>query len=169
LSFGYNEQEDRLALLGKDDQGRTAALLLTRRFTQRLINGLAGLLERTSPLAAQAPTEMRSDIVLIEHQGALSDPAKGPSTEAKRTAPPSPRGVPAGSLQLVVKINVKTTRTEFQMILEASKGPPVAMNLNRLDLHRFLDLLKRRADAADWNIQVGVPWLEPDQTHFVLN
>jgi hypothetical protein len=169
LTFGFNETEDRLVLIARDGHDKAVAFALTRRLTGRLINGLATVLERSNTFASTAPAEMRDDIILMEHQGALS----GTGEEQPDTSGAWSSG--EGTLRLnapahlVTKIDIKTAPTDFQILLHTNDGVQIGTKLNRVDLHRVVEVIKRKAEAADWNIQIGALWLEADQTDLVLN
>jgi len=81
LSLSYNIAEDRLIIIATGQNKARLALLLTRRLTERLINGLAALLEKSSVVAARAPAELRGDVVLLEHQVALDSSPSGAEEE----------------------------------------------------------------------------------------
>jgi hypothetical protein len=136
-----------------------------------LINGLAVILERSNVAASTAPDELRSDIVLMEHQGALAGvPAAAQGGEASSQATPGSSGATVQiNPRLVTSVDIKTNPTDFHMVLKAAGGVPVAVVLNRLDLHRLVELLKRQADMAGWNLQIEADWLGDDHSQLTLN
>lgn len=166
LRFAYSEPEDRLALLALDGHGQGVHVALTRRITGRLINGLAHLLEQSSTVAVQAPADMRSDIILMEHQTALF--GQGTSSpdvvgEAVEDTPPLP------APQIVTAVDVNVTPTTFEIVMRIGETPLVHLSLNRLQVHQLVEALSQRAEGAGWNITLGAAWMEPDQTKIVLN
>ena len=166
LRFAYNETEDRLNLLATDAQSQGVHAALTRRLTDRLINGLAQLLEQSSAVAVQAPAEMRDDIILMEHQDALYGQGQTPTLTEPGTSEAMPNlPVP----RLVTAIDVSITATTFEIRVRDTQTPLIALSLNRLQVHRLVEALSQRAEAAGWNIPVNVAWLEPGQTEIVLN
>jgi hypothetical protein len=167
----FHEAEDRLLVLAADGAGEQQGLVLTRRLTARLINGLAVILERSNVAASTAPDELRSDIVLMEHQGALAGTdAAAPAGEAQAQAPTAdPAGTVQINLRLVTSVDIKTNPRDFHMALKTAVGEPVAVVLNRLDLHRLVELLKRQADTAGWNLQIEADWLGDDHSQLTLN
>lgn len=167
----FHEAEDRLLVLASDAKGGQEGLVLTRRLTARLINGFATILERSNIAASTAPDELRNDIVLMEHQGALAgSELLAPVGEPQTQAPAASTG---GKVQirprLVTSVDVKTNPTDFHMVLKAAGGLPVAVVLNRLDLHRIVELLRQKAEAAGWNLQIEADWLGDDQGQLTLN
>lgn len=172
LTFGFHETEDRLIILAQDSEGRSTSLLMTRRLTARLINALATVLERSNVVASTAPAEIRDAIVLMEHQGALTGSDLSSQGQAEPTKEPvasEPTKAATTAPALVSKIDVKTAPMEFHLAFHGVAGAPVTATLNRVDLHRVVDVLKRKAEAAEWNIPIVASWLEPGETQFVLN
>lgn len=165
VSLGYSAKEDRLVLwLGSGEGARS--LFLTRRLCALLINGLAGLLARSSSVAAQAPADMRNDIVLMEHQGAMA---------AASVRPASPESLPpvsatASAPMLVETVNITTTPDNFRLVFRPSPegaGPEVA--LSRSDLHLVLEMLKRQTDLAEWNLPIAPGWLTTASGQVTVN
>lgn len=169
LSFGYSQGEDRLVML-MNSGGRVSSLLFTRRLTALLINGLADVLVRSSAMASRAPEALREDIVLMEHQTVMQQtnaaapaPAPGPA--------PQPQGEPPEMAppMLVQTINIATHPNHFVLEFRPDWGTPVNAALSRADLHRVLEVLKRRADEANWNLPVGAAWLSAAPAAVTLN
>ncbi|WP_164550267.1 hypothetical protein, partial [Devosia equisanguinis] len=75
LTIAYSAVEDRLVVWLRGQEQQLVPLLFTRRLSALLINGLAGILARSSPAAAQAPAALRDDVILMEHQGAMAQSA----------------------------------------------------------------------------------------------
>jgi len=162
LRFGYDEPQDRLIVLASNATGEGLAFALTRRLTGRLINGLCVILERTSISVSKAPADLRDDVILLEHQGALS--AQG----APQPQSPAPQ-VPREPARLVTRIEITTTPIGVVMTLRDPRRPLVRLNLTRIGLHRMLEVLSRNAEAAAWNIAIDASWLEPGQKNIVFN
>jgi hypothetical protein len=170
LSLAFSQPEDRLLLIVNNPTGPQNALFLTRRLTALFINGAAGLLTRSSAMANKVTDEVRNEILLMEHQGALPDDApsnrKSDDPEHGRDEGKGPHKVVP---QLIDSISIKTNPTNFQISLKTKKPAPVSLTLNRRDLHRVLELLKKKAENAGWNLQIDVSWLDTDMTQLTLN
>jgi len=169
LQIVYSEPEDRLTLMAVNAKAQGVYVALTRRITDRLINGLAHLLEQSSPVAIQAPAELRADIILMEHQDALygheqADQAPDLAEEQSGAILPN---LPAP--RLATAIDVTVTPTTFEIRVRDEGAPLIALSLTRLEVHRVVETLSQRADAAGWNIAVDATWLEPGQTEIVFN
>jgi hypothetical protein len=174
LSFGYSEVEDRLVLT-IHRKGVSAALLLTRRLSWLLINGLARILERSSAIVSQVPAEFRDDMILLEHQKAIQfkpqsvPPSQGATDDPKaHAARPRPVGGDAPP-NLVLSVGITIRPKNFGLVFKGKSGPLVQIEVSRPELHRILEIFKRRATAARWNLTIEASWLEPDQTELVIN
>lgn len=155
VSLGYSSKEDRLVMWLGSGEG-AQALFVTRRLCALLINGLAGILARSSPVAAQAPVAMRNDIVLMEHQGAMAAAAIQPAS-SESLPPVSPI---ASAPMLVETVNITTTPNSFRLTFRPSPdaaGP--TLELSRSDLHLVLELLKRQSELAEWSLPLDPGWL----------
>jgi hypothetical protein len=167
LTFTFNEAEDRLVVLASNPAGAQIGLLLTRPMTGRLINGLAGILEKSRLTASHAPAEMRDDVVLLDHQGAMSGGSyqqqamSVPDADAPQ-ADPQPVQIQTVHIQ---SIYVSVKPTHFEIVLQDGRFQPVvAVDVGRAELHRVLALLTRKAEEADWDIRIEAKWLESGQT-----
>jgi hypothetical protein len=173
MSFGYNEPEDRLVLLVASAAGEHVALLFTRRLTGRLINGLAAVLERSSAAAKQAPAGLRGDVVLLEHQGALSAASTpdgtGEGKSAEKGNASADRVTKEVPVRLVASVSVTTKPDTFEFSISDAKEALATFAANRTEVHRLLDVLARQVKSANWNLQPVATWLEPGQTSVVLN
>jgi hypothetical protein len=138
------------------------ALALTRRLTGGLINGLCVILERSSIAVSKAPADLRDDVILLEHQGAIS------AQNTPQSPAPRPQ-VPRDSARLVTHIEITKTPTEFLVAFRDPKGTLVQSKLTRTGLHRMLDVISHHAEAAGWNISIDASWLEPGQKTIVFN
>lgn len=166
LRFAFNDVEDRLTLLAADALSQGVHITLTRRLTDRLINGLGRLLEQSNAVAINAPAEMRDDIILMEHQDALYGQGRAPTPVAPGESAVVPNLPPP---RLVTAVDVNLSLTTFEICMRNSQTPLVALSLDRFQVHRFIEALSQQAETASWNIIDNPAWLEPRQTEIVLN
>lgn len=173
VSVVYDMAEDRLVCIAKTSAHEQLAVAVTRRLTTRLVNGFARLLERTSSTAQQAPSEVRSDIVMFEHQSALTvvqadvaDPVPGPKASPQENLKSQPVQKP---IMLMDAIDVTCMPGQFVLTLKCVGQSLVQMQMGRDDLHRFLALLRRKCDDADWQIVHEISWLDQDVGSMTLN
>ncbi|WP_336488256.1 hypothetical protein [Methylobacterium nigriterrae] len=167
LRFAYSETEDRFSLIAWDAEREGIHAVMTRRLTNRLVNGLAHLLEQSSPIASTAPADLRDDIILLEHQDALYGQRQAPSSNQSGTAEGTPTNLPAS--RLVHSISVNITPRTFEVLLRDAQSPLIRLSLTRPEVHRVVESLSQRAQAAGWNMSVEAAWLEPGQTQIVFN
>lgn len=173
LTLTYNAPEDRLVLLVVGAGNEKVGMLITRRLTARLINGLAGILEKSSPAVSRAPAEMREDVVLLEHQEAVGRPGSQGQKDAAPLAGKS--GTAQGGQPVQIKpilltaIDVSTKPTHFELKLKSGENVITGFIATRNELHRTLGMLKSKAQEADWNLSLEASWLGPDQSMMVIN
>ncbi|WP_006786785.1 hypothetical protein [Thiorhodospira sibirica] len=175
LTIGFNETEDRIVAVCRDPHGSGVILLLTRRLVRRLLPALTALLEHSSLAASKAPIHLRSEVILMEHQAALfaGKPTGQSAASTGDSETPAPHGVSDArpspvnlhnTLVVVSKIDVTTHETHFSLIFQDTDGPQLSMNFDRSDLHRWVDLLLRTANTADWGIDIKADWVAPQHS-----
>lgn len=169
LKIVFHESEDRLVILASNTTGKQDALMLTRRLTARLINGLAAILEQSNIAASKASDDLRNDIILMEHQVAIA--VGQPSSEGVTGQPGKLLPLETTQLRprLVSKVNIMTNPLDFHVVLQGAHGAPVGLVVNRVELHRVVEVLKRQAEGAGWNLQIDANWLGDDQGQLTLN
>jgi hypothetical protein len=183
LAFAYDQREDRLLLTvatgiigpdGRIEPQQAHDVLVTRRLAGRLIDGFASLLERTSAVAAKAPADMREDIILLEHQGAIA-----PGKPRAESAAPDPdqdqdqdhdRVPPARQFSgLLDAIDIGIRPTSFELALKTGGTVVTHFAVTRVELHRILEILSRHAENAGWNLTPQASWMAPGETSITLN
>jgi hypothetical protein len=167
LSFSYIEAEDRLVLSADGRGGERVTLLITRRLTARLLNALASLLERSNPRARQAPSPLRGDVVLLEHQAAIQAPSQttlAPSGPVPG-APPRHLVPPA----LLTAVDVRNRASHFSLAFRDARQPLVTCDLTRVELHRVVQLMLTKVTEAGWCISVDASWLGLEQQSVTIN
>lgn len=177
ISFLYVEKEDRLALIVSSAAGDQLALLMTRRLAIRVINGLAGLLERTSAKAQEAPAEVRGDVVMFEHQGAvatadhetLETPGVNEGQGKSRQAPQATDDQQQVATVLFDSIDVTTHPDRFTLGFRAGQQLLAGMDVSRSDLHRIVAVLCRKVEDAQWQIPIETTWLDISTGSLTLN
>lgn len=167
VSVLFYAAEDRLALVVTTEDNSQLALMLTRRFAARLVNGFAQLLERTNSAAQEAPLRSRGDIVMFEHQGALTI-AQAAAPSAKRVAATGAKASRAPCM-LMDAVDVKITPNLFILILKSGSKAMTQLQVTRGDLHCLLALLRRKCDEADWHLKTETRWLDLDAGSMTLN
>lgn len=166
LSFSYSEVEDRLLLCVDSREGQRLTILATRRLTARLLNALASLVERSSLVARQAPSPLRDDVVLFEHQGALQggrQAAAAPPSPALSSPAPPPTPLPLLPPALLAAVEVRTKPSHFSLTFRDSQRALATCDVTRAELHRLIQALLTKVADADWGIRVEASWLGAGQ------
>lgn len=163
LRFGYVRKEDRLALFVNGE-----TVLLTRSLVRALINGLAGILEKTSAIQPETPADLREDVMSFEHHAALAGQSDLPPAQGTAPEAATPMRIDSTALRVLSDVDVTTLPAGFRLRLRAEAQVIAEIALNRDSLHRLIDALQRQAELAQWDIAVA-PWLTEDSTHWVLN
>lgn len=168
ISFLYVEAEDRLAFVVTAASDRLA-LLVTRRLASRLVNGLAGLLERTSAAALEAPAQARGDVVMFEHQGAVA--AAQAAAETSAAAPTGGETPVSGDVAsvLIDSVDVTTHPDRFALVLKKGPQALATMEVGRADLHRIVAVLRRKCEEAEWRVPIETTWLDVATGSMTLN
>jgi hypothetical protein len=167
LSFSYSEAEDRLVLIMDSREGQRVSVLMTRRLTIRLLNALASLLERSSPMARQAPSPLRDDVVLLEHQGAIQAGARQAAVPPASAPEPPPQLLLAPTLLSAVDISTKPSH--FSLTFRDARLTLATCDVTRAELHRVVQGLLTKVGETDWNIRVEAAWLGAGQQSMVVN
>lgn len=164
FDIGYDAVEDRIALTCRVAVSAELRLYMTRRLTERLINSLGAILVHSSTLAQRASPVVRSDVVMMEHHGAV---AAAPVVKHDSV---QPRSLQAARYRyLVTDISLDVKPSAFGVTFRAPHQDLIHFEASRDDLHRLLDLIQRTAANAEWKLQIDVNWLAPGATQVVVN
>lgn len=166
LSIGYSALEDRLVVLTVGKAGEQTILLLTRRLTGALLNGLGMALRRFKTGTAVIPEEFRDGVVLMEHQEAV---AAGTPPQTSKAGPESGGGIRSAAAVLVTEIKLTTHPSHFTAVFHHAETALASLLLSRQDAHRLLDTLKRHAEQAGWSLIITETWLSSEQTSWTIN
>lgn len=172
LACGYSPQDDRLVLT-VTGSGLSRSIHLTRRLTSKLIDALAHVLEKSNAIAGQVPAAMRDDVILLEHIQALGGSSATKKQDVATRAPSDqPVATPPARnriAHLAVKITIAPKPPGFHLVLFGRSGVLLQARMNRAELHRFLELFKRHAETAGWNLVMESTWLHSEQGDVVIN
>lgn len=159
FSTAYVEREDRIAVVVTSPDGERLALMLTRRLAGRLVNGLAGLLERTSSIAHHLPEDARGAVILFEHQGAVTQPKESSVEQAAPSIESRDERVP---MLLLTDVGVTTHPDRFRVTLRHADHALAAFDCGRSDLHRLIAIIQSTCDQVGWRVPIQATWLHPD-------
>jgi hypothetical protein len=153
IRMGFLESDDRL-LLDFVYPDETMTLLITRRITRRMIQGLAQMLANSNAAMARVPASHKTEMLIWEH---LSARQLGEGCDAGPAAEQPPRKkMPWPLLQ---KLDVTAQKGGFCLSFQGSDGVLVTLDTNRGELHRLLASLRQLARHAEWGLDTAVGWL----------
>jgi hypothetical protein len=147
----YVSIEDRLRLSCEVGEGEVVNLWLTMRLTHRLAARLLAWLEAQM----QADGSLRGDVAQgMAQLSAQKDPAGKPKSQVH----------PDKALDgwLVTKIDVVTGKKAVSMTFrtESPYTPQIQLAFEAVPLRKWLALLCRQCEAAEWPMAVWPEWLQ---------
>jgi hypothetical protein len=148
VNVKYVATEDRLALVGVDSAGQRLPLMLTRRLTQRLINALSDLLERTQPLEDKAGLITRGDLYTLEQSKALQELREKPQGSS---TPAGGNRLPA---QLIQHVDLSVNQAGARLTFRGDGSRTCVLVADRHATHVLIDLLQRKSIEAEWRLDV---------------
>ncbi len=159
ITFSFDEAEDRIVLRCTLNDKTPVALRLTRRLTGPLLEKLAKLLLKTSDMAASLPTQLREEVVMMEHAQALAQIA-AQAQHPGAAMPETPREPPSGHLLTRIDFQPQPGGCVLLFFCNGGGDALAAIKFNRAQLHWFVDTLDRFATRAEWEIRpVQRGWL----------
>ncbi len=164
VDVSYDAVEDRIALTCRIAASDELRLYMTRRLVERLINSLGGILANSSALAQRASPVVRSDVIMMEHHGAVAAASAAPRPAIPRPAPPDIR-----YRYLITDINLNVRPSAFGVTFRERQQDLLRFEASRDDVHRLVDLLHRTATHAGWKPQIDVNWLATGANEAVVN
>ena len=160
LSMGYIQTEDRLWVRPTLTDGTQRQIWITRYLTEKLIRGLAELLQASyQEVPLPFPIDRETGLK-FEHEEA---------TQLKSDANARQTGKdlrePAGDEGLCLNIEIKNI-ADFQWLLTWNTAQKTAytMQPNRIEMHQLLQSLLRQQHMANWLIELQHDWLLQDST-----
>lgn len=155
MSAGYSDSEDRIWLRFGADEG-AVQLWMTRRMLAKALPQLWGLLARTAALPSGVtddPAQRR--VALLAEREVVLEVKAGDTTQQARTREPKAMAHRPEQAGVLSRILAERKGRGFRLNF-LSNGGQVGMAFSRAELHRMLNMLSRRADAAGWNLEA--PW-----------
>lgn len=165
LDVAYDSVADRLKLVLRDESS-AIGLLLTRQFVKAFLQRFTDTLEKSVPGADSDPRAA----VIFEHLEALeagsadrterdrdvsgASGAAGAGGQAKRSWPTDE------AFTLAVQINVQAHGDRFVITLQDASEHRHRFGLSRAESHRILSAVARKAQAAGWDLEPYMGWLD---------
>ena len=170
INLTYDAGEDRMLLRVRGADGTESALWLTRRYLQRLWQGLLAALTRDPSVTTQPSPEAREAVVAFRHaeavrkadfrqpyrgKGRAGASERGPSEAKPRPAGEAP---PEGSHGLVTEARIVLADPRRPaLVFRTAEGREVSLALDGDALHSFCGLVQRAARATDWDLDLHIP------------
>jgi hypothetical protein len=160
ITTQYIPLEDRIRLLGADENGQTLTLWLTQRLLNRLVTPLCEGLEKqttpavsvlTGPSVAKVPLVQTHLVQTFAQQKAQAVlPKDGPVV----LAPQSPHWL----VESVVMKQIKNdTRLLFKGLEAADRAE---LTLSMVELRQWLGIVFKQSKSAAWPTHVWPAWVE---------
>jgi hypothetical protein len=158
MSAGYSDSEDRIWLRFGAEEG-AVQVWMTRRLLSRALPQIWSFMAThcTLPPGAAEDDAARQSALLAEREVALETKGADTEREARRKHPKAMehRPVQAGMLSSIL-VERKGNKVRLNFL---ASGGQVGMVFGRVELHRMLNMLARRAESSGWNLDL--PW-QPD-------
>jgi hypothetical protein len=164
VDVSYHAVEDRISLTCRITTSAELRLYMTRRLVERLINSLGGILANSSALAQRASPVVRSDVIMMEHHGAVAAAPVAARLSVRQQAPPEAR-----YRYLVTDIDLTVRPSAFGVTFRERHQELLRFEASRDDVHRLVDLLHRTATHAGWKPQIDINWLATGANDAVVN
>jgi len=158
IDIAYDAVADRLKLVVRDGE-RAVGLLLTRQFVKAVLQRFTDTLQKSVPGGG---TDQRAAVV-FEHLDALE--AVGGDTGGGRGAGGGggggSRAWPGdGAFSLAVQISVQARDDRFVVTIQDANEREQRFALTRAETHRVLSAIARKAQAAGWDLEPYMGWLD---------
>ena len=146
LALSYNPVQDRIVAVVNPGALDSWSFWLTRRLVLALLGRVPQELEKTSPLAKQAPSAIRPDLVAFEKEAAIA------STASFMTqTPPDIMRVNAEAAELAVKVTLTGQGDVYRLEIQGERGGGAGGNLQRMELQRILQMVEEEeAGKGHW-------------------
>ncbi len=154
IRMGFLEQDDRL-LVDFVYPASTITVLVTRRITRRMIQGLAQILATSNAAMARVPAPHKTEMLIWEHLSSLH-PASG---GGEGGGPPEQPHRPPAPWPLLLRLDITPMSTAFTLRFESMDGAVASIDMNRGELHRLLASLRQLARHGGWDLDAEVGWL----------
>lgn len=163
-------------------------LLLSRRMTILLLTQLLDRLAQLSELG-KTPSEYWHDVLQIAHQGAMEAKAKADQADKADQAEQGEHdqeGVKSnasansdgdhGTMFLATELTIQMQEKKLMLAFKGlpmpeamtqprRHSPVLAIPLQTENVHQLIELLINRAEEAQWNLPLDLPWRADDKAN----
>ena len=155
ITCEYVDLEDRIRVAGETEAGERLVLWLTRRLLDRLVQHLAGWLEKRD--THQAPEQAMSRLYDEARQGFAQEAARA----GLKPEPPVPAAAARRSW-LVGAVDINA-REEMVTLDFRGSGPSenVRLALSEAHLRQWLEIVRELYLRGDWPLTPWPGWMTP--------
>jgi len=157
MQVRFDAAEDRLLLRVRSGAGDELRFWLTRRYVRLAWPPLRGHLERTVDARVPASTGARRAMASFEHQDAVQN------ADFQTPFSDTPSALPLGDAPvLLARFGLRQAADDgVVLLLHPQAGQGAELALSKPLLHSFCKLLTDAVRVADWQMDVGLPVIEP--------
>jgi hypothetical protein len=145
VTFAYDVAEDRIAAVLNVGMPEAWACWLTRRITLPVLRQVQGLLDRTSALAQQVGAEFRTEIAAFEREAATAN-----LSNALRPTPLDSLKTITAQAKCLQRLMITPQGGAFRIAFQTTANDGASGLIDRADLHRIMQVLRREAHRANW-------------------
>jgi hypothetical protein len=158
ITTEYSEVEDRILLIGEEQQGARVELWLTQRLLTRIAPVLVKRLERS---AAESPAPALLNAFEQERASASIKPAARVAREG------------ASRSLLIESVDVTFGDAGVRLVFKDGAGEGRGLTFTTLVLRQWLSILYAASRGAGWSLDVWPEWMAqevaPAQTNIALH
>ena len=162
IDIAYDSVADRLKLVVRDGE-RALGLLLTRQFVKAVLQRFTDTLQKSAPGGG---TDRRAAVV-FEHLDALEAVGGGAGGDSGDGGKTSGGGQGGGrawpgdeAFSLAMQIGVQAREDRFVITIQDANEREQRFALTRAETHRILSAIARKAQAAGWDLEPYMGWLD---------
>jgi hypothetical protein len=163
IKIDYDPEQDRILMLISTQDGVEVRAWLTRRYVKMLWPLLVKLAEEASPrIRTQPNPEARKALLGLEHEQAVAKADFSKPYDASQQ-----RAKPLGDAPLLLaRVRTGHDRKGHPVVaLHPAEGQGLTLTLDPVLLHSVCRLLQAAVKKSDWNVDLKLPGLEPQQVH----
>ncbi len=161
IKIDYDTEQDRILMLISTNEGVEVRAWLTRRYVMLLWPLLVKQAEEASPrISTQANPEARKALLGLEHEQAV---AKADFSKPYHASPQHSQ--PLGDAPLLLaRVRTGRDRNGHPVVaLHPAEGQGLTLTLDPVLLHSVCRLLQAAVKKSNWDIELKLPGLEPQQ------
>ena len=154
--LNYVQDEDRVFIFARDEEGTEHAFALTRHLFKKVWPALGQTIQQMSEAARRTPSSMMGEVLSIERDGAVSQ-AQEQGTVSDKPLPSVDKR--QEYLTKLVQIRDGQAGAKILLLSDGVKSIRIPLTFERLIV--FCDALKRIVEGSKWDLKLAYPWEAP--------